>query len=90
MTDTSVTEIAVQSIILATKLAAPTLVISLAIGLGIGLIQSATQIQEQTLTFVPKLLGVAVVIVVSGNWMLGQTIGFVHHLFDMLPELLRA
>ena len=90
MTDTSVTEIAVQSIILATKLAAPTLIISLAIGLGVGLIQSATQIQEQTLTFVPKLLGVALVIVVTGNWMLGQTIGFVNHLFDMIPELLRA
>ncbi len=90
MTDTSVTEIAVQSIILATKLAAPILIVSLAVGLGIGLIQSATQIQEQTLTFVPKLLGVALVIVLAGNWMLGETIGFVNHLFDMIPELLRG
>jgi flagellar biosynthesis protein FliQ len=90
MTDTTVTEIAVQSIILATKLAAPILIVSLAVGLGIGLIQSATQIQEQTLTFVPKLLGVALVIVLAGNWMLGETIGFVNHLFDMIPELLRA
>ncbi len=90
MTDTTVTEIAVQSIILATKLAAPILIVSLAVGLGIGLIQSATQIQEQTLTFVPKLLGVALVIVLAGNWMLGETIGFVNHLFDMIPELLHA
>jgi flagellar biosynthetic protein FliQ len=90
MNDTSVTEIAVQSILLATKLAAPILIVSLAIGLGIGLIQSATQIQEQTLTFVPKLLGVALVIVLAGNWMLAQTIGFVHHLFDMIPRLLHS
>jgi flagellar biosynthetic protein FliQ len=90
MNDTSVTEIAVQSILLATKLAAPILMVSLAIGLGVGLIQSATQIQEQTLTFVPKLLGVALVIVLGGNWMLGQTIGFVHHLFDMIPRLLHS
>jgi flagellar biosynthetic protein FliQ len=90
MNDTTVTEIAVQSILLATKLAAPILIVSLAIGLGIGLIQSATQIQEQTLTFVPKLAGVAIVIVVAGNWMLSQTIGFVHHLFDMIPRLLHS
>ena len=59
MTDGNVIDIAVQSILLATKLAAPILGVSLAIGLFIGLIQSATQIQEQTLTFVPKLAGVA-------------------------------
>ncbi len=55
MTDASVIDIAVQSILLATKLAAPILGVSLAIGLFIGLIQSATQLQEQTLSFVPKL-----------------------------------
>ena len=63
MTDSSVIDIAVQSILLATKLAAPILGVSLAIGLFVGLIQSATQIQEQTLTFVPKLAGVALVLV---------------------------
>ena len=61
MNEGSVIDIAVQSILLATKLAAPVLGVSLAIGLFIGLIQSATQIQEQTLTFVPKLAGVALV-----------------------------
>ena len=66
----SVIDIAVQSILLATKLAAPILGVSLAIGLFVGLIQSATQIQEQTLTFVPKLAGVALVIVITGHWML--------------------
>ncbi len=90
MNDSTVTEIAVQAILLATKLAAPILIVSLVIGLGIGLIQSATQIQEQTLTFVPKLLGVALVIVFAGNWMLAETTGFVTHLFDMIPRLLHS
>ena len=70
MNEGSVMDIAVQSILLATKLAAPILGVSLAIGLFVGLIQSATQIQEQTLTFVPKLAGVALVLVITGHWML--------------------
>lgn len=88
MTDSSVIDIAVQSILLATKLAAPILAVSLAIGLAIGLLQSATQIQEQTLTFVPKLAGVALVLVIAGHWMLSQIIGFTHGLFDMIPHLI--
>jgi flagellar biosynthetic protein FliQ len=89
MTDSSVLDIGVQAILMATKLAAPILGVSLAIGLFIGLIQSATQLQEQTLTFVPKLAGVAVVIVFTGHWMLSQLIGFTHQLFDMIPQLLQ-
>jgi flagellar biosynthesis protein FliQ len=88
--DGSVMDIAVQSLVLATKLSAPILGVSLAIGLAIGLIQSATQLQEQTLSFVPKLAGVALVIVLAGHWMLGQIIGFTHGLFDMIPQLLQA
>ena len=90
MSDHVVINIAVQSILLATKLAAPMLGISLAIGLVVGLLQSATQIQEQTLTFVPKLAGVAIVILLAGHWMLGQTIAFTHSLFNMIPQLLQS
>jgi flagellar biosynthetic protein FliQ len=90
MNDGSVIDIAVQSIIVATKLAAPILGVSLAIGLFIGLIQSATQLQEQTLTFVPKLAGVALVIVLAGHWMLSEIIGFTNGLFEMIPQLLQA
>ncbi len=90
MTDSSVIDIATQAILLATKLAAPILIVTLAIGLGVGLIQSATQLQEQTLSFVPKLAGVAVVILVMGHWMLGEMIGFTHNLFDMIPRLLQS
>jgi flagellar biosynthetic protein FliQ len=82
--------IALQAIILATKLAAPVLIVSLAIGLGVGLLQSATQIQEQTLAFVPKLAGIAIVILVAGHWMLAETLGFTRNLFDMIPNLLQG
>jgi len=88
MSDTQVIQIALQSITTASKLCAPILIVSLAIGLGISLLQSVTQIQEVTLTFVPKLLGVAVVIVVAGNWMLGELTSFTRRLFEMLPQLL--
>ena len=90
MTDGNVVDIAVQSVLLATKLAAPILGVSLAIGLFVGLIQSATQIQEQTLTFVPKLAGVALTIVVAGHWMLSQILGFTHNLYAMIPHLLQT
>ncbi len=90
MNQGQVIDIAVQSILLATKLAAPILGVSLAIGLFVGLIQSATQIQEQTLTFVPKLAGVALVLVITGHWMLTEIIGFTQGLFEMIPHLLSA
>ena len=90
MTDHAVINIAVQSILLATKLAAPILIVALGIGLVIGLLQSATQIQEQTLTFVPKLAGIALVILLAGHWMLGETIAFTHSLFNMIPQLLQS
>jgi flagellar biosynthetic protein FliQ len=85
-----VIDIATQSILLATKLAAPILGVSLAVGLFIGLIQSATQLQEQTIAFVPKLAAVAIVLVLTGNWMLGELVGFTHGLFDMIPQLLNT
>ena len=89
MTDTNVTQIAIQSILLATKLAGPVLLVSQLIGLGVGLVQSATQIQEQTLAFVPKLVGIALVILIAGNWMLSQVISFTQNLFNIVPGLIR-
>jgi flagellar biosynthetic protein FliQ len=88
MTDAAVIEIALQAIMTSAKLAAPILVVSLAIGLGISIMQSVTQIQEVTLTFVPKLVGVGVVILVSGHWMLREMIAFTNTLFTELPSLL--
>jgi flagellar biosynthetic protein FliQ len=88
VTDTNVIEIAVQTLMVTAKVAAPILLVSLAVGFGISLLQSATQIQDVTLTFVPKIIGVAIVIVVGGNWMLAELVGFTHRLFDLVPSLL--
>ena len=90
MTDTSVINIVLQMLIITAKLCGPILITSLAIGLGVSLFQSVTQIQEITLTFVPKLAGVALVIVIAGHWMLGQLIGFTDQLFALIPQLTSA
>jgi flagellar biosynthesis protein FliQ len=90
MTDTAVINIALQAMLISVKLAAPILVVTLGIGLAVSVFQSVTQIQEVTLTFVPKLAGVAVVLLVAGHWMLAQMVGFTKELFDLLPRLLSA
>jgi len=88
MTDTDVLNVAVRSMIVTAKLAAPILIVSLAIGFGISLFQSVTQIQDATLTFVPKLAGVALVIVVAGHWMLAELATFTRQMFQLIPILL--
>jgi flagellar biosynthetic protein FliQ len=90
VSDSAVLDIALQTIIVTFKLAAPILLVSLGIGLFISLIQAVTQVQEVTLTFVPKLAGVALVIVLGGNWMLDELIAFTHSLFHMLPRLINS
>ena len=88
MTDSAVLHIALQAMIISAKLAAPILLVSLVIGLAVSVFQSVTQVQEATLSFVPKVIGVALVIMFGGNWMLSQIVEFSHQLFDQLPALL--
>ncbi len=88
MTDASVIDIAIRTMLVSAKLSAPILIVSLAIGVGVSLLQAMTQVQEFTLTFVPKLVGVALVIALGGNWMLAELTGFTRELFELLPQLL--
>ena len=88
MNDSSVVEIAVRMLVETGELAAPMLLTALVVGLAISLIQSVTSIQEVTLTFVPKLAGVALSIVVAGHWMINSLVGFTEQLFQMVPQLL--
>ena len=88
MNDVSVTNLALQTLILAAKLCAPILLTAMAVGFGISLMQAATQIQEVTLSFVPKLIAVAAVTLLSGNWMVSELITFTQQLFADLPALL--
>ncbi len=90
MTDTQVIEIGLQSMLLAAKLSAPILLTALAVGFAISLFQSVTQIQEATLSFVPKAMAVGAAVLFSGNWMLQEMSSFTRHLFEMLPDLLAA
>ena len=87
MEDTAVLEIALKAIIVAAKLAAPILLVTIAVGFAISLLQSVTQIQEVTLTFVPKLAAVALVLLLAGNWMLAEIIGFTTELYESIPGL---
>ena len=87
MNDTAVLEIALQAMIVAAKLSAPILIVTLAVGFGISLLQSVTQIQEVTLTFVPKLAAVGIVLMLAGNWMLAELTGFTKELYGMIPAL---
>lgn len=88
MTEQQALQIASSAMITAAKLAAPIVLTSMAVGLVISIFQSITQIQEQTLTFVPKVLAVGLVLMIGGHWMLGQFIGLTHELFDQIPQLL--
>lgn len=88
MDESTVIEIAIQAMLVTGKVAAPILVVSLVVGFTVSLFQSVTQIQEITLTFVPKLLGVAVTLVVAGNWMLVELQNFTVSMFDLVPELI--
>ena len=88
MTDTVVIELAMRTMVVALKLSAPILLTALVIGFTISLFQSMTQIQEFTLAFVPKLIGVGIALLVSGNWMLHTLVAFTNDLFASLPSML--
>lgn len=88
MNEAHVMQIATQAMYMTMKLAAPVLLVSLAIGLAVSLLQSITQLQEVTLTFVPKLVGIAAVFMVAGHWMLAQFVAYVQGLFGQVTSLL--
>ena len=84
--DTAV-NLAMQAMQLALKLGGPILIVGLVIGLAISVFQAVTQIQEQTLSFIPKLVGLAVVVLVGGPWMLGQLIIYTEELWTSIPTM---
>ncbi|MCT8976098.1 flagellar biosynthesis protein FliQ [Clostridium sp. CX1] len=66
---------------------APILLVSIIIGLAISIFQATTQIQEQTLTFVPKLIAIAVVGLITGSWMLHQLVSFTERIFTYISHI---
>lgn len=73
-------DLLVSAVVTVIKAAAPLLLVSLVVGLIISILQTVTSIQEQTLTFVPKLLAVFLVLIIAGNWILGLAV-------DLMKEL---
>ncbi len=88
MDTNAVLDIGAMGIELAAKLAAPALVTALVVGFAVSLLQSVTQIQEITLSFVPKAVAVAVALILAGNWMISELVMTTHELFDRIPALL--
>ncbi|MDO5095073.1 MAG: flagellar biosynthetic protein FliQ [Peptostreptococcaceae bacterium] len=84
MTNSEVIGIMQSAAMVAVKLAAPILLLSMGIGVLISILQAATQINEQTLTFVPKLILIAAVLLLTGGAMLELLQGFSHEIFDLM------
>jgi len=88
MTPDSVMQLGEQALQVTVMLAAPILLSALAIGLLVAMFQAATQINEQTLSFVPKLLITVVVLSIAGPWMLRLIIHFTRQTFQQIPDLI--
>ena len=88
MTPDTVITIGQQALQTTVLLAAPMLLSVLAIGLLIGMFQAATQINEMTLSFIPKLMVLAFVLMLSGSWMLNVALDFMRQIFTSIPVLI--
>ena len=87
MNQDTVINLATQAMMLALKIAGPILLLGLIIGLLVSIFQAVTSIQEQSLSFIPKIVAVAVLIVVLGPWMLNQLITYAQNLYLSIPSL---
>lgn len=87
MNQEEVTKLAMDALLLGLKIALPLLIVGLVFGLVISVFQAVTQIQEMTLSFIPKILAVAVVLIVVGPWMLDQLVSYTRDLYGSIPEL---
>ncbi|TGB97338.1 flagellar biosynthesis protein FliQ [Escherichia sp. E2748] len=89
MTEEQVMAMGFQAIKVGLMIAAPLLLASLIAGLVISILQASTQINEMTLSFIPKILLIVVVIIALGPWMLSVMLDYMHGLFNSLPYLIR-
>lgn len=88
MTPETVMTIGTRALEMTLLLAAPLLLVALAVGLVIGIFQAATQINEMTLSFIPKLVAIAATLAVAGRWMLGTLMDYTRELFASIPGLI--
>jgi flagellar biosynthetic protein FliQ len=88
MTPDTVISIGQQALYVTSLLAAPMLLSVLVVGLIVGMFQAATQINEMTLSFIPKLLVLVLVLVLTGSWMLNLILDFMKRIFNDIPGLI--
>ena len=88
MTPELVMNIGRQAIEMTLILSAPLLLAALVIGLIISIFQAATQINEQTLSFIPKLVGTFLVLILAGPWMLQMMVDYIRRLFESIPQII--
>ena len=86
MTQDTVTSLLVEMMGVTMKLALPLLLAGLIVGLAVSVFQAATQIQEQTLSFIPKILALVAVIAIAGPWMLSLVVDWTHDLWGGIPQ----
>ncbi len=88
MTPETVMTLGSQAIQLTLVVAAPLLLVALLVGLVISIFQAATQINEATLSFIPKLVAVFLTLIVGGPWMLARMVDYIRDLFSSIPHLI--
>jgi flagellar biosynthesis protein FliQ len=89
MTDATVLDVTQKALVLAITISAPILGAGLIVGLMVSVFQAATQIHEMSLTFIPKILAVAVSVAILGPWMLRQMLTFTTGLLESIPSLVK-
>jgi len=87
MTPDTVIEIGRQALVVTVLLSAPLLLAALGAGLVVGIFQAATQIQDMTLSFIPKLIVLVIVLGLTGHWMLRMLVDYTRNLIRSIPEL---
>ena len=88
MTPETVMPIGRHALEVTVMLAMPLLLVVLAVGLLVGIFQAATQINEMTLSFIPKLIGMALTLLIAGPWMLSQLMSYTRQLIESIPSLI--
>lgn len=89
MSELFVLSVGKEAIMTALKVAAPILIVSMVVGLLISIFQAVTQIQEQTLTFVPKLLAIIAVMLILGSWILNTLVQFIQNMLANITYIVR-
>ncbi len=89
MNQTEIIHIAREALMMVVILAAPGLGVAMLVGLLIGIFQATTQIQEQTLAFVPKIIAVFITIIIAAGWLTTVITGFAQRVYEQIPNIVR-